>query len=212
MLINKIDETVININFWKEIQYEMNNVLRDLKGIVLLAHNSIEFVDIIDLLNKIKPEHITNVLYISLVRTYDFLKLALNQKPFDNKRIFFIDCVSGFAFTEEDKIDDAIYHEPPSDLIQMKELVKFGIEKTDPEIVVIDSLTQFMDFSMPTEYNLNDLHNFLQSLKSDFLNINQDTFILLYDSRMSFMQNLPKLSVDQILKVEILKEKTRWKD
>ena len=207
-----MDEEITSINFWKEIQYDINNTLKDLKGIILLAHNSIEFVDIISLLNKTKTEHFTSILYISLVRTYDFLKLALNQKPLDNKRIFFIDCVSGFAFPEEDKIDDALYHEPPSDLNQMKELVKFGIDKTGPDIVVIDSLTQFMDFSMPTDYNLNNLHKFLQSLKSDFLNINQDTFILLYDSRMSFMQNLPKLSVDQIFKVEILKEKPRWKD
>ena len=205
-------ESVTNINFWKEVQYEMNNILKELKGIVLLAHNSIEFVDIIDLLNKIKTERSTTILYISLVRTYDFLKLALDQKPLKNKRIFFIDCVSGSAFTEEKAIDDALYYDPPSNLIEMKELVKFGIEKTDPDIVVIDSLTQFMDFSMPTEYNLSDLHKFLRALKSEYLNINQDTFILLYDSGMSFMQNLPKLSLDQILKVEILKEEPWWRD
>lgn len=207
-----MDKAVTNINFWKEMQYEMSNILKELKGIILLTHNSIEFVDIIGLLNKTKPEHFTNVLYISLVRTYDFLKLALNQKPLENKQIFFMDCVSGFAFPEEDAVDDALYHEPPSNLTQMKELVKFGIEKTNPDIIVIDSLTQFMDFSMPTEYNLSDLHKFLQSLKSEYLNINQDTFILLYDSRMSFMQNLPKLSLDQIFKVEIFKEELRWKD
>ncbi|GAG04071.1 unnamed protein product, partial [marine sediment metagenome] len=34
----------------------------------------------------------------------------------------------------------------------------------------------------------------------------QDTFILLYDTKMSIMQNLPRAHTDLILKIEVLKD------
>ena len=118
-----MDEEVININYWKEIHKDISATLKDLSGIVLLTHNSIEFTDIIDILNMMKPDHFLSVLYISLIRSYDFMKLALDQKPLDSKQIFFIDCVSGFAFPPEENIDDCYYHKPPSTLEEMKEII-----------------------------------------------------------------------------------------
>jgi hypothetical protein len=200
------------INYWKEIQNEIPNTLADLSGIVLLTHNSAEFTNIIDFLNKIRPDNFSNVLYISLVRSYEYMRLALEQKPLDKKRIFFIDCVSGFAFPPEDNIDDCMYHKPPNTLRELKEIIEFGLKKCNPDIVVLDSLSQFINFSKPTEFELNELSQFLQSLRKDDLNIIQKTLILLYDSKMSFMQGLPKLSTDLILKLEVFKEEMRWKD
>ncbi len=207
-----MNEEVININYWKEIHNDISATLKDLSGIVLLTHNSIEFIDIIDILNMTRPDHFLSVLYISLIRSYDFMKLALDKKPLDRKQIFFIDCVSGFAFPPGENIDDCLYHKPPLGLEEMKEIIKYGIEKSNPDIVVIDSLTQFINFSRPTEQEIADLYKFLRSLRGDTLNIIQDTFILLYDSRMNMMQNLPKTSIDLILKVEILKEEPVWRD
>ena len=207
-----MEKTISNINYWKEIDNEIPDLLKDLKGIVLLTHNSIEFTDVIDLLNKTRPDHFANILYISLIRSYDYIKVALDQKPLDDKRIFFIDCVSGFAFPSEDKVDECMYHKPPENLEQMKEIIKFGIEKTNPDIIVIDSLSQFINFSKPTNDELDDLYDFFRLLREDTLNIIQDTFILLYDNRMGMMQNLPKFSTDLILNVEVLKEEPRWRD
>lgn len=46
------DQKIIQGNYWKEIQNEIPDILEDLSGIVLLTHNSLEFTDIIDFLNK----------------------------------------------------------------------------------------------------------------------------------------------------------------
>jgi len=207
-----VKDEIININYWKEIHKEISEILKNLHGIVIVTHNSIEFSEIIGLLNKTKPDHFHNVLYISLIRSYDFMRLALEGKPLEQKKITFIDCVSGYAFPSEDNIDDCLYHEPPHNLEQMKQIIKFGIEKCNPEIVVIDSLSQFINFSRPTEHEISDLYQFLHTLKSSTLNIIQDTFMLFYDTKLGIMQNLPKFSTDLILKIEILKDKPRWKD
>lgn len=207
-----IEDEIININYWKEIHKEISEILKNLSGIVIVTHNSIEFTEIINLLNKTKPDHFLNVLYISLIRSYDFMRLALNRKPLDQKKITFIDCVSGYAFPQEDNIDDCLYHEPPHNLEQMKKIIAFGIEKCSPDIVVIDSLSQFINFSRPTEHEISELYKFLRSLRTSSLNIIQDTFILLYDTKLGVMQNIPKFSTDLILKIEILKEEPRWRD
>lgn len=206
------EETIVSINYWKEIHKELSGILKDLNGIILLTHDSMEFTDIVDLLNKTRPDHFLNVLYISLVRSYDFMKLVLDKKLLDQKRIFFIDCVSGFAFPPEDNVNDCIYHKPPSNLEEMKEIIKFGVEKSGADLIVIDSLTQFINFSRPTEREVTEFYKFLRSIRESALNINQDTFILLYDSRMGMMLNLPKMFTDLILKVEVLKEEPVWKD
>lgn len=88
---------------------------------------------------------------------------------------------------------------------ELKKIIAFGIEKCSPDIIVLDSLSQFINFSKPTETELNDLYDFLASLRQTTLNIIQNTIILLYDSKMSVMKNLPKKSTDLIIKLEIMK-------
>lgn len=201
-----VKETSYNINYWKEIEDELPDILKNLNGVIMLTHNSIEFTNIMDFLNKINPGEFLNVLYISLTRSYNYMKTALEQKPLDQKRMIFIDCVSGYAFPVEDNVDEAYYHKPPQNLEKLKKITHFGIEKSNPDIVVLDSLSQFINFSKPTVDELNDLYNFLQSIKKDSLNIVQNTFVLLYDSKLGFMHNLPKSAVDLILKLEVNKE------
>ena len=200
------DQKIIQGNCWKEIQNEIPDILEELSGIVLLTHNSLEFTNIIDFLNKIKPNHFSNILYISLIRSYNYMQLVLEKKPLEQKMIFFIDCVSGFAFPPEDNVDDCMYHKPPETLEVLKDIITFGIEKCNPDIIVIDSLTQFINFSKPTESEISKLYEFLHSIRGNVLNSIQDTFILLYDSKTSIMQNLPRAHTDLILKIEMVKE------
>lgn len=165
------DQKIIQGNYWKEIQNEIPDILEDLSGIVLLTHNSLEFTNIIDFLNKIKPNHFSNILYISLIRSYNYMQLALEKKPLEQKMIFFIDCVSGFAFPPDDNVDDCMYHKPPQTFEELKDIITFGIEKCNPDIIVIDSLTQFINFSKPTESEISKLYEFLHSIRGNVLNI-----------------------------------------
>ncbi|HEC95345.1 MAG TPA: hypothetical protein ENI45_05205, partial [Thermoplasmatales archaeon] len=149
------DETAEYINYWMEIQNRLSDILKDLSGIVLMIHSGMEFIDIVALLNMIKPDRFINVLYISLVRSYNYMKQVLNHHPCGQKRIFVIDCVSGYAFPTEDRVDDCFYHKPPSSLEEMKRIITFGVEKCNPEMIVVDSLSQFINFSHPTKDELN---------------------------------------------------------
>ena len=65
--------------------------------------------------------------------------------------------------------------------------------------------SQFINFSRPTEDELDDLYEFLGTLRQSALNIVQNTFILLYDNKMGVMNGLPKTSTDLILNLEITK-------
>lgn len=126
------------------------------------------------------------------------MKNTLKLKPLDNKRMMFIDCVSGYAFPKEDKIDEAFYHKPPKNLSELKEIIKFGFQKSRPDIVVLDSLSQFMNFSQITEESISELYKFLKRLKEE----KNNCFILLYDNTLGLLENLPKKQTDHILKIE----------
>ena len=207
-----MDEEVIKINFWKEIHKEILSTLEEVSGIVLITHNSIQFPDIIDILNVTRPNQRITVLYISLTRSYEFMKSALNQKKLLEKQLYFIDCVSGYAFSKDDNIDDCIYHKPPSNLNEMRKIINLGIQKSNPDIIVIDSISQFINFSRPTETKATDLFQFLRTIRETGLNIVQDTYMLFYDNQMDMMINLPKMHTDLILKIEVSKEEAAWKD
>jgi len=196
-------ETGAEIKYWRSMHNEVDEELKNLHGIVLVLHNSMEFTQCIDFFNKIKSNHFTNVLYISLTRSYNYMRHALEQKPLNQKRILFIDCVSGFAFPPEENIDACLYHKPPRDLQTMKEIIHFGIEKTNPDIVIIDSLSQLINFSKPTDQELNGFYSFLRDIRQQMLNLVNNTFVLLFDTKMGTLYHLPTQGFDTILKLEV---------
>ncbi|OYT28324.1 hypothetical protein B6U98_05225 [Thermoplasmatales archaeon ex4572_165] len=204
-------EEVLNVNYWKEVRNEFHKILENLSGIVLLTHNSIEFPEIVDIIEQIKPDKQLTILYLSLIRTYDYMDLVLSSRQLNNKRFVFIDCPSSYAFTSDDDTNECMYRKMPNNLQSMIDLIRQGVDKANPDIVIIDPITQFINFTRPTGTDLNNLYNFLKSLR-DSINVFQDTFILLYDTKMNIMQQLPKLSTDLILKVEVIKGTPPWKD
>lgn len=195
----------MEINYWRSIQNEIDDVLEKLQGIVLVLHNSMEFIQFVDFFQKIQSSHLTNVLYISLTRSHDYMRHALELKPFDRKLIYVIDCVSGFAFPTEDNIDNCLYHKPPKNLTQMKEIISYGIEKCNPDIIVLDSLSQFVNFSQSSDKELRDLSFFLKNLRNNALNIRQKTVILLYDTKLGSPRIHPDITIDMTLKIEVIK-------
>lgn len=210
-LLSNEDETV-SVNYWKEVHKELPEILKKVHGIVLVSHNSIEFSEIVGLLKKTRPNDVLNLLYISLIRSYDFMRLVLDKNPIKNKNISFVDCVSGFAFSPQENIGDCLYHPPPQSLNQIKDIMSLSIAKFNPEIIVVDSLTQFINFSNPTENEISEFYKFISSIRTNSINFIQNTFVLFFDTKLDIMKNLPKFSVDLILKVEILKQRSRWID
>jgi archaellum biogenesis ATPase FlaH len=86
----------------------------------------------------------------------------------------------------------------------MKEIITFGMERTNPDIVIIDSLSQLINFSKPTEQELNGFYTFLGHLRQQMLNIVNNTFILMFDTKMGVIFQPPQQRFDMILKLETI--------
>lgn len=202
---------VVQINYWKEIRKDIQKTIGKLNGLVLLTHNSVEFFDIVDFLNNVRRDEDLNVLYISLINSYSQIKNVLKEKPLFSKKLFVVDCVSGFLVELQDSID-CVYRRPPESLEEMKDLIVTHIQISDSNMIVVDSLSQFINFSMPNEADLNNFYHFLNTMKEKAISITTDTVILLYDDKMGSMQKLPSMFTNMILKLEVIKEKIKWND
>jgi archaellum biogenesis ATPase FlaH len=202
---------IVQVNYWKEIRKEINRTFESLHGLVLLTHNSIEFSDIIDFLNDLRRNQETTVLYISLISSYDHIKQILQIHPLPSKKLFVVDCVSGFLLELQDSVH-CVYRKPPSNLDEMKNLIMKNIQWSNPNIIVVDSISQFINFTTPTDEELHNLCTFLKSIKEDALGITRDVIILLYDDKIGLMKKLPTMFTDVTLKLEVIKEKPEWKD
>ena len=205
------EEVIVQINYWKEMRKELNKTMSQLSGIVLLTHNSVDFSGIIDFLNLVRKDEMLTTLYISLIQSNDYIKDKLTIKPMKNKRLFVVDCVSHYVRNNHDT-DDCIYKKTPYNLEEMKKLIEDSIKYVNPNIIIIDSLSQYINFTMPTDNELNELYKFLKSIKEDVLGIICYTVILIYDDKLGSMKKLPTLFTDLILKLEIIKENIQWTD
>jgi len=205
-----MQEKIIQINYWKESRKELNKIIGEMNGLVLLTHNSVEFPGIVDFLNIIKKNEQTILLYISLINSYRHIKQSLETAPLIKKKLVVVDCASGFV--EIPDTIDCAYRQPPSNLEELKNLIMTNIHRVNPNMVVIDSLTQFINFTMPKDQEVHELYKFLRSIKGNAIGITCDTIILTYDDRMGSMKRLPTLFTDMILKLEVIREKVEWKD
>ena len=205
------EHKVVQVNYWKEIRKELNETFEHLHGLVLLTHNSIEFSDLVDFLKNICRNQETTVLYISLINSYDRIKQILQTNPLPTKKLFVVDCVSGFLIEIQDQTQCA-YRKPPQNLEEMKNLIMKNIQWSNPNIIVVDSISQFINFTTPTDKELHDLYAFLQSMKADTLGITREVIILVYNDRMGSMKKLPTMFTDVIMKLEVIKDKPEWKD
>jgi len=202
---------IVHVNFWKEMHKEIRKTIKNIQGLILLIHNSVDFSDIVDFLNKVGGDAKSTILFISLVNSYSNMKEVLDVKLLDSKKLFVVDCVSSFITEHIDTID-CVYTKPPDNLNDMKELIVENIQKFRPNIVVLDSLSQFINFSMPSNEELHNFYRFLKSIRRDAIGITNDTFILIYNDKMGSMKKLPTLFTDTILKLEVIREKVRWQD
>ena len=59
-----METETLRINYWKGINKELDDVLKDIKGIIFLIHNSAEIEDILDFLTRFRPQDQVDILYI----------------------------------------------------------------------------------------------------------------------------------------------------
>lgn len=201
---------IVGINYWKRIREEKEGLIGDLHGLVFLIHNSAEFSQIIDFLNQVKPNKKITVLYFSLINSYSNINSTLRKKPIPNKELHVIDCVSMFLGDLEDT-SHCIYLKPPRNLKELKQIVLDNIQRVNPNIFMIDSLSQFINFTLPSPEELRDFYFFLKDIRESVSGLTDDAVILLYDDTFGSLRSLPVMNVDLILKYELIRDEVRWK-
>jgi len=189
---------IVAVNYWKSVNNEIKRILLDFWNTFLLIHDSLDFADIVGFLNKMP--YPGKIMYISLTKSNDSMKPHL--KDFKSK-IFIIDCVSSMIF-EKKGSQDCQFEPTPSSLNEMMELIEKYIQIVKPDLIVIDSFSQFIDFSSVSMHKGKELYEFLDQLKKKYARTPY-RFLLLYDNVLSKeLVNLPFTSVDVILKYEII--------
>ena len=194
---------IVAVNYWKSVNNEIKRILLDFWNTFLLIHDSLDFADIVGFLNKMPNPG--KIMYISLTKSNDSMKPHLKDLK---SKIFIIDCVSNMIF-EKKASQDCQFEPTPASLNEMMELIEKYILVVKPDLIVIDSFSQFIDFSSVSMHKGKELYEFLDQLKKKYARTPY-RFLLLYDNVLSKdLVNLPFTSVDVILKYEIL---TRRKD
>lgn len=197
---------VVAVNYWKSANNEFKKIMLDFWNTLLLIHDSLEFKEIVGFLNKIP--YPGKIMYISLTKTNDAIKPHFKNLK---SKIFVIDCVSSMVF-EKKGTQDCLFEQAPSNLNEMIELIEKDLKNIKPDIIILDSLSQFIDFSSISTLKGRELYDFLDYLKSRYSRT-PHKFILLYDNILSKeLANLPTTGVDVILKYEVIMGRVDWKD
>ncbi len=205
------DEKIVQVNYWKKLRKDLDEIVGKLNGVVLFIHNSVKFKDLIDFFNRIRPDKRLTVLYISLINSYSRIERNLEEKPLNNKKFHVVDCVSGFLMDKKDT-KFCVYKNPPQDLTALKKMIMTNIQRVNPNILIVDSLSQFINFSVPTDDELSDLYRFLKELREKIIGLGDDSIILIYNDKAGYMKTLPVMNIDLILKYDVIRDTVRIKD
>jgi hypothetical protein len=196
-----MDEDNTEIDYWLEKTSKIKEDISGMRDILLLIHNSVDFKDMTDFLNKLPTDKIS---YISVTKTYDSLKPYFEKVK---KEIYVVDCVSKVLFRRDDT-EECIFISPPGTLYQLTSIIKEEAKKRQSTIV-IDSLSQFVSITTPTEEQ-ESIYLFSGNVK-EILKDNYCKVVLLYDSDISKpLRNLPKVHIDRIIKMEVSKDVISW--
>ncbi|MGB8218578.1 MAG: hypothetical protein WCE94_14870 [Candidatus Methanoperedens sp.] len=197
---------VVAVNYWKSVNNEFRKITQDFWNTLLLIHDSLEIKEIAGFLNKFPRTG--KILYISLTKTNDAIKPHFKDVK---TKVFVVDCVSSMVF-EKKESQDCVFEPTPSGLNEMIGMIDKYSKQLEPDFIVLDSLSQFIDFSSVSSIKGRELYEFLDYLKSRYSKTPY-RFIILYDNTLSKeLANLPSTGVDVILKYEVVMGRIGWGD
>lgn len=201
------DYEVSDINYWVGVK-DIKKAILSTKGTLLLIHNSAAFESLADFLNKLPSAEENNVVYISLNKTYEYLKPRLkNVKP----KMFIVEGVSSGLFANKKSEDDADYIRPPLTLNNLFEVIETYYRKRNPDYIFVDALSELLNFSSdsgdPGSF-------FLFSNKlNETLGTESTKLVFFYsENGLTELKNLPKMQVGGMIRMEVYKTRVDWKD
>lgn len=203
-MIQEKDSEVIAINYWKEVKKELSRILISYWNTLLIIHHSMDFVDLVEFINRLPYKG--KIAYISLTKTYDSLTPHFDKI---DAKFYTVDCVSSVLFEMKDT-EDCTFVYPPANLVEMAEMIEKYLDETNPDFIIIDSLSIFSNYSSLTKSDNIKFQNFFKYLENKRGNT-PCKFILLYDESVSStLGQFPSYHIDIILKLEVIKGRIFW--
>lgn len=204
MIQEENDSEVIAINYWKEVRKDLSKILFSFWNSLLLIHNSLEFAYLLKFLNRLP--YTGKIVYISLTKTYDSIYPYFDRV---DAQFHVVDCVSSQLF-EQKNTEDCTFEYPPENFTEITRLIEKNLKKINPDFIILDSLSQFIDFSSVSMSDSMELHDFFI-----YLNTKRGStpcrFILIYDESISNkFKQFPSFFIDIILKIEVKKGRIFW--
>ncbi|MFP4558005.1 MAG: hypothetical protein ACLFO6_00780 [Archaeoglobaceae archaeon] len=201
-----IDGEFVDIRYWKEVTEEIGSIAVEDWNILLLTHDSLEIKEIMKFFTELPSAK--RIVYISLTRTCSHIRPYFKEPYFGkDSRVFVIDCVSLGVFKDKvhKKSGDCIFVHPPSSMEKMQELIGKSLEKIKPQYIILDSLSQLIEFLSSQGEGMFNFFYYLRNRHSGC------RFILLYDNSHA-SKDVPNAYVDIILKIERERSLVTWQD
>lgn len=161
------------------------NSVNGSKKVFLAVQKSPEFSETVKFLNTIDKGRHLNLLYVTLVSSYIHIENVLLSKPLTSKNIFIADCVSKLLVNDLKDSFNVIFRNSPNNFEEMKKIMLDGISFSKHQIVVLDSLSQFLNYSNMQDSDIRKLFSFLKESFSDGKFGNIDKIILLFNEKLS---------------------------
>jgi|WetSurMetagenome_2_1015567.scaffolds.fasta_scaffold58407_3 hypothetical protein len=200
------DYEVSDVNYWTDVK-DITNVISSTKGTMLLIHNYVSFEDLTEFLNRLPLADQSTIVYISLNKTYDFLKPFLKKVK---SKIYIVEGVSAGLFAHRESLDDATFIRPPLTLNNLFEVIETYYKERSPDYIFVDALSQLLNFSG----DASDSGSFF--LFSNRLNesIGESTkLVFMYgEDPNQPLKNLPKMQVGRMIRMEVYRSKVNWRD
>ena len=192
---------ISDINYWTDIR-DITNVVSTSKGIILIVHNYVAFEDFIDFINRLPLADQSTVVYVSLNKTYDYLKLYLPKiKP----KMFIVDGVSAGLFARIEDFEGASFVRPPLTLNNLFDVIEKYYKQKRPDYIFIDAMSQLLDFSSES-YDPGGFSLFSGKLHA-MLGAGPTKLVLLYGAGNYMHLNLPKTQVEQMIRMDVYKSR-----
>ncbi|VVB86268.1 Uncharacterised protein [uncultured archaeon] len=197
------DYEVVAVNYWKDVKNDLRKTLSVFWTTLFLIHNSEDFKEIVNFLKNLPYG---KIIYITLTKTNDSLKPYFKEI---NTKILVVDCVSSMLFEKGDT-QGCIFEEPPANLNEMKVLIEKYLKNSNPDFIVLDSLSHFFDISSISAsggQQLSSFFGYLKDLRTPC------RFVIFYDNvTLKDLRFLPFFEADLVLRLEVITGRIYWGD
>lgn len=186
---------VSGMNYWIDAK-DVTNVVSSTRGIILIIHNYVTFEEFIDFINRLPLADRSTVVYVSLNKTYDYLKLYLKDiKP----KMFIVDGVSAGLFSQTGDYGDASLIRPPLTLNNLFEVIEKYYREKRPDYIFVDALSQLLNFSQAAD---KDSFSLFSSKLHNMLGTGLTKLIFVYSADSFTQLALPKMHVERMIRME----------